>query len=291
MVLGHVVLEAEHAGGVYLFVRVEFRNDLGLGLMFGGGIEVPERQVFHEHRAAFDKRAVGVDHEAAAVEDEVVLTADLIQVDDRGVNLGGTTLGELETGVGLAFLIRRAVDGEQQVDVLGGQVGHRAAVLPDVLADGHANGGAVHVEGHGAVAGGEDAEFVEHAVVGQEVLVVASPDHALVQDHQSVARLGGLAVGAHGADHHEQIAEAVVVELGGEFVGLVPCGLAEGAAQGQILDGVSGEGHFRENNHLGVSCGGFTGVVEHRGGVGVKRADAGVDLGECEAKLCHRFLV
>ena len=27
------------------------------------------------------------------------------------------------------------------------------------------------------------------------------------------------------------------------------------------------------------------------GGVGVKRADAGVDLGECEAKLCHRFLV
>ena len=42
---------------------------------------------------------------------------------------------------------------------------------------------------------------------------------------------------------------------------------------------------------LGVSCGGFTGVVEHLGGVGVKRADAGVDLGECEAKLCHRFLV
>ena len=25
--------------------------------------------------------------------------------------------------------------------------------------------------------------------------------------------------------------------------------------------------------------------------LGVKRADAGVDLGECEAKLCHRFLV
>ena len=88
-----------------------------------------------------------------------------------------------------------------------------------------------------------------------------------------------------------KIAEAVVVELGGEFVGLVPCGLAEGAAQGQILDGVPGEGHFRENNHLGVSCGGFTGVVEHLGGVGVKRADAGVNLGECEAKLCHSFLV
>ena len=291
MVLGHVVLEAEHAGSVYLFVRVEFRNDLGLDLMFGGGIEVPERQVFHEHRAAFDKRAVGIDHEAATVEDQVVLTADLIQVDDRGVDFGGTTLGELETGVGLAFLIRRAVDGEQQVDVLGGQVGHRATILPDVLADGHADGGTIHVEGHGTVAGGEDTEFVEHAVVGQEVLVVAGPDHALMQYHQSVARLGGLTISAHGANHHEQIAEAVVVELGGEFVGLVPCGLAEGAAQGQIFDGVSGEGHFRENNHLGIPCGGFTGVVEHFGGVGIERADAGVDLGECEAKLCHSFLV
>ena len=49
--------------------------------------------------------------------------------------------------------------------------------------------------------------------------------------------------------------------------------------------------YIYDGHDLGVSCGGFTGVVEHLGGVGVKRADAGVNLGECEAKLCHSFLV
>ena len=261
--------------------------------MFGGGIEVPERQVFHEHRAAFDKACVGVDHEAAAVEDEVDLTADLIQVDDRGVNLGGTTLGELRKRVlvlpssygeplmvsnGSMFLVARSATGPPSCQMSSQMATPMVAPSTSRVTE--------------RSPAEKDAEFVEHAVVGQEVLIVASPDHALVQDHQSVARLGGLAVEFHGADHHEQIAEAVVVELGGEFVGLVPCGLAEGAAQGQILDGVSGEGSFPgKTTTSGVSCGGFTGVVEHLGGVGVKRADAGVDLGECEAKLCHRFLV
>ena len=157
--------------------------------MFGGGIEVPERQVFHEHRAAFDKRAVGVDHEAAAVEDEVVLAAHLVQVDHRGVHFGRAAHREVETGVGFAFLVWRTVHSQQQVDVLLGEFGHRAAVLPDVLADGHADARAVHVEHHGFVAGAEDAEFV-------------GPDHAVVQDDESVARFGGFTVGAYSADHH-----------------------------------------------------------------------------------------
>ena len=61
---------------------------------------------------------------------------------------------------------------------------------------------AVHVEHHGFVAGAEDAEFVEHAVIGQEMFVVAGPDHAVVQDDESVARFGGFTVGAYSADHH-----------------------------------------------------------------------------------------
>ena len=198
---------------------------------------------------------------------------------------------QFKTSVGLAFLIRRAINGQQQVDVFGGEFSHRAAVLPDILANGHADSGAIHLEGHGTVSCGEDAELIEYAIVGQEMLVIAGPDHALMQHHQTVTRLAGLPIGTHSADHHEQMAKTFVLKLTGQFIGLVPRGLAEGAAQSQILNGISGERHFREYRYLSVPSSGLAGIVEHFGGVGVECTDASVNLGECEAKLCHSFLV
>lgn len=194
MVLGHVILEAKHASGVHLFVRVKFGHDGGFGLMVGSGVEIPEREVFHKHRAALEQRTVRIYHEATAVEHQIILTAHLIQINKRSVDLGSTALRQFKTSVGLAFLIRRAINGQQQVDVFGGEFSHRAAVLPDILANGHADSGAIHLEGHGTVSCGEDAELIEYAVVGQEVLVIAGPDHALMQHHQTVTRLTGLPI-------------------------------------------------------------------------------------------------
>ena len=202
MVLGHVILQTQHAGGVHFLVRIGLGCDRTDLLMLRGRVQVEEAQILHEHRRALKQGAVGVHNEAAAVEDEVVLAAHLVQVDHRGVHFGRAAHREVETGVGFAFLVWRTVHGQQQVDVLLGEFGHRAAVLPDVLADGHADARAVHVEHHGFVAGAEDAEFVEHAVIGQEMLVVAGPDHAVVQDDESVARFGGFTVGAYSANHH-----------------------------------------------------------------------------------------
>ena len=133
MVLGHVILEAKHASGVHLFVRVKFGHDSGFGLMVGSGVKIPEREVFHKHRAALEQRTVRIYHEATAVEHQIILTAHLIQINKRSVDLGSTALRQFKTSVGLAFLIRRAINGQQQVDVFGGEFSHRAAVLPIVV--------------------------------------------------------------------------------------------------------------------------------------------------------------
>lgn len=187
----------------------------------------------------------------------------------------------------LALLVRGAVHRHEHVDAPAGQFGDGAAVLPDVLADRHADAHAVDVEHHRAFAGGEDAELVEHAVVGQEVLVVAGPHHAVVQHDHAVLRLVGGVVGADRADRDVQVAEPIGGQLGGQPVRLVPRGLAEGAAQGQILDRVAGERHLGEHHHLGAAFRGEMHVPHDLVGIGVEVADAGVDLGESETNLSH----
>ncbi len=123
------------------------------------------------------------------------------------------------------------------------------------------------------------------------MFVIAGPDHAIVQHDESVAWFGVLTVGTHGADHHEQVIEPICGEFGGKPVGFVPCGLAEGAAEGQILDRIAGQGHFREHDHLGVLRCGQMRVVHDLVGVGVKVSYAGVDLSEGETNVSHTCLV
>ena len=111
------------------------------------------------------------------------------------------------------------------------------------------------------------------------MLVVSGPDHTLIQDHHAIARLGGLGIGADRADRHIQLPQAFGGERGGQLVRLVPCRLPEGAAQRQVLDRVTSQGHLGEHDHAGVLAGCAAGVVEHLGSVAGKVADAGVDLG------------
>ena len=82
------------------------------------------------------------------------------------MHFGGAPAGQVEPGLGLAFLVRRPVDRQQHVDVLRGELGDRAAVLPDVLADCQPHAHTVDRKHGVPLTGGEDAEFVEHAIIG-----------------------------------------------------------------------------------------------------------------------------
>ena len=77
----------------------------------------------------------GHDHRVA-VEDQLVLAADHVDVRDGGARLGGPAAHQRQPHVVLVQLVRRAVDVDHQADA--GLPGHRerAAGLPQVLADG-----------------------------------------------------------------------------------------------------------------------------------------------------------
>ena len=119
------------------------------------------------------------------------------------------------------------------------------------------------------------------------MLVVAGPHHAVVQYDEAVAWPVLLMIGAHCADHHIQFPHAAGDQLTCQLVGLIPSGIAERGAQGEILDRIAGQRHLGEHHHLGVVGRRLTGVLQHLVGVALQVADTGVDLRECETNIGH----
>ena len=100
-----------------------------------GEVEVDDEQLLLELRAAGEHRAVGGHDDRVAVEDQVVLAADHVDVGERAAGLGRPAGDELAAHVVLVALVGRAVDDEQELGAGAAGQRHGAAVLPDVLAD------------------------------------------------------------------------------------------------------------------------------------------------------------
>ena len=168
--------------------------------------DVDDHQVLDELRAAGEQRALGVDDERSAVEHELVLAADLVDVHDRGVCvLGAGGDHPFPPGV-LLPVVRRAVDVDAELGTAGGLCGERPERRPDVLADRDPDlGSGDHVQRERLVVapGRERARLVEHGVVGKQPLVVRA-DHVTVHAHR-----GGVvdvAVGVDETDHGRALA-------------------------------------------------------------------------------------
>ena len=174
--------------------------------------------------------------------------------------------------------------------MLLGKFCHGTAILPDVFANGHADACTVHVEHHGFVAGTENAEFVEHAIIGQEVLVIAGPNHAIMQYNKSITRLRRFTISADRANHHKQVAKPIGSQFGGKPVGFVPRGFAEGGPQGEVFNRIASKRHFRKNHDLRIVVGCKVRITHDLVCVGVKISHTSIDLSECEANVCHSCL-
>ena len=64
-------------------------------------VEVEDHEVLDELRSA-GQHLGSVDDDRVAIEDELVLAADEVQVGERALGLAGTPCGELEAGVVLS---------------------------------------------------------------------------------------------------------------------------------------------------------------------------------------------
>ena len=136
-----------------------------LALLPGG-----ERDAFGELRHLEGQRAVAVEAEGAAVEDQLVLAAALVDIDERQAGLDHAGKRHLLAHIGLALPIGRAVGRDQDFGAGFGQA-FGDLLEPDVLADRQAEPDAAKADRTGQRPDFEDAQLVEDAVIGQFDLV------------------------------------------------------------------------------------------------------------------------
>ena len=143
----------------------------------GDGVEVDVRdqQLLFELSAAGEHAAFGVAHERVAVEHELVLAADRVQVGDGDQVVGGARGDHARPVEGLPAVVGRGVDVDAELGAAERHRIERQAGIPDVFADADAErdwvGPGRAVDGH-STARREVAFLIEHAVVGQAALVV-----------------------------------------------------------------------------------------------------------------------
>ena len=143
--------------------------------------------------------------------------------------------------------------------------------VPDVLADVDAYVDAIDHEYRALGTGLEVAIFVEDAVVGQVDLVVNAQKLPVVGHGGGVV---DVALGVDEADHH-----GYALGVGHNLPHPLDVGLDEGGLEQQVLRGVAGDCHLREDHDVGLLRPGLADVLQNPGGVAVQVADGGVDLG------------
>ena len=243
--------------------------------------DVDDDEVLAHRGAAGEQLAAGVEDERVAVEDELVLAADLVHVRDRDVVVGGARGQHALALAGLAGVEGRGVDvdddrGAGERGVAGGAVG-----VPDVLADGGGDRDAADDEARRPRARLEVALLVEDAVVWEALLAVAGDDAPAVDEGGAVVEH---AVELEAADDERGQPLRVARERleGGD--GLVD----ERRAQQQVLGRVAADRELGEGDEVGVALGGAARGVEDQRAVAREVADGAVDLGERDPQSSHR---
>ena len=244
---------------------------------------VDDDEILDELLAAVEEVALGVEGQRAAVEHQLVLAADLVDVHQRRVAVGGTG-GEHPLPVGgLAGVVRRGVDVDGELGAAVSLDEERTIRAPDVLTDADADVDAaddVQLERVGHVAGHEVAGLVEHGVVGQQPLAVRA-EHPCVGTHG-----GGV----------EQI--EVLVDVA-EHCDATP-GVAGQAGQRRLVVGdearfeheilrrVAGDAQLREGGDVAAGLLGEVVGAQDLGDVAVEVTNRHVELGQGDTQHGHR---
>ena len=226
----------------------------------GGALGVEDAQSGLEQRSSLDEGAVGARCEAATVEDETVVGADRGGVHDVSSPTGRSVSHELLASGLLAGGEGRCAEVEDEVRSLLDGVGDGVAVIaagfapqqsivPQVLADGETDAGAVEVDHARAVGGSglEVAALVEDVVGRQQGFGDVGEELAAL-DHDSGIEQQGAVGRAHGAERDSEAGW----EVGHQPVqGVVGFGDEGGDAE-QVAGRVAGEAELWEDGEAGA---------------------------------------
>ena len=279
-VLLDVVAHAEHAsliGG-----RVAGIDDRALAYRAPpaavGLAPFSERQLLLPGGKLCGEALVGIEHERGAVEHELVLTADLVDVEERQAALDDATDGDVHAHVGLGPIERRAVGRDE--DLRAGLAQALDDVgTPDILANRHAKAHAAKIDRTGHRPRREHALFVEHAVVRQVDLETHRFDLAVIDQHDGVVDVAVLR--PHGACDDRRSGP----QLAGQRLHTRPRGGGKCRLEHQILRRVAGDEQLGEHDEVGAQRSGARTHVAQLGDVAVDVADDWVRLSDRDLEV------
>ena len=112
-----VVAQPQHAGDVVRLVALFDRRDGTVDAAPAIAATLPYQRLdgFLEGRELERKRAVGMQPERSAIEDQFVLASDLVGIDERQIAFGGPRDRDIEPNLLLVVRVRRTVGHDQKL--------------------------------------------------------------------------------------------------------------------------------------------------------------------------------
>src|SRR5262249_22433486 len=225
------------------------------------------------------ERAIGVQAERRAVEYELVLAADLVDMDQRHAALGHAGDGKVEAHVVLVARIGRAVGHDHQLGAgLGKAFNHVLVVAPfgpDIFADRNADAHAAEIDRTGRRPRREDASFVEHAIIRQVHLPTHGSDGAAVEQAIRVVELALLE-----PRRADQQGRTAARSFARKLFDLRSAGRLERRLEHEILRRIAGEEKFRKRHDVGAAAGSLGARAARRVGVAGDVPDDRIELSD-----------
>ena len=179
----HIVAQANHHRVIGVGREgLERRNHAGLAHPAGRRtVPAGQANLFLPICHLVGYRSIGIQHEGGAVKNQLILTADTVEVGHWQAGLANARgRDDGRTQIILVDFIRAAVRSQQKFRTLTFQM--RTNVRPpDVFADGNANADAAERDGVGQGAACEQALFVKSPIVGKLPLQAFGNDRSALK--------------------------------------------------------------------------------------------------------------
>ena len=278
-ILVHIVAETEHAGAVVGFFL--FRNARHRPLIAAPAIgrSPPRRyrESFLELAHLKCERLVTIEGKARAVEDQFVLTTELIGEDQRQACLDHLAQRHLMAHVDFPPVIGRAIRHEQDFGAGLSQRFADAEIVPDLLADRHADPHAAKIDRPRHLAFDENALLIELAVIGQINLVAVCEHTATVENGDRI--VPPLFTLAWKPDNDPWSA---IGGIGSKSLNRLQAGTEESRFEHEIFRWIAGNEQLRQEQE----------ICPLPGGIGPCRTRLGKiagDVADDRVELCHRY--
>ena len=287
-VLQHIVAHAQHEGLVDRLMvggrggHLARRADPAIPLAGPAG----DGDTFLPGRHLQGQRAVGVEREGTAIEHQLVLAAQLVQIDQRQAGFDDARGGDVEAGIQFRTLEGGAIRHQQDF-----RAGFLQALddfrRPDILADRHAEADAAEIHRPRQRPRLEYALFVEHAIVRQVVFEAQRLHLAAIQQGNRIVQLLAFRAG-HAPGRAEQHRRPAIGGLLGEMLHRLHAGGDEHPLQHQIVRRIAGQEQLAGQQQVSALGGRLRPCPAQHGEIAVDIADGGVQLRERKGeRVCH----